>query len=199
MIEDYFSTPIYVEKLDTLLISRELDFAVQNSVFRNDWQPDNDTASTTFSPDSSTNIVFEQNLINFNNVVLHHAHNFLNQAGQQHVAGEICINSSWLNIVEHEQVIGFHEHGYQPNMFSGCYYHKVPQGSGDIQFKSPNPFAVSFPHQTSKYTNVINIEVGEGMLLFFPSWLMHKVLPNKSNDPRITLAFNVEFKYTYME
>ena len=31
----------------------------------------------------------------------------------------------------------------------------------------------------------------EGMLLFFPTWLEHDVEPSKTDDERISIAFNV--------
>jgi len=35
------------------------------------------------------------------------------------------------------------------------------------------------------------------MILFFPSWFEHDVEENKSNDERISIAFNAMFKDFY--
>ena len=165
----------------------------------NQWQPDNDTAKTTFNPGVSENIIAEYNLNNIGNEIIDHAETYISSVGQEIIHDSIGISSSWINTFDHDQLIGFHEHGYQPNQISGCYYHQTSENCGDIQFKSSNPFVVSFPHQVSKYNNIHTIKVEQGTIILFPSWLMHKVLPNKSRDTRISLAFNLDFRYTYQE
>lgn len=199
MIENFFATPIYIQTLtDHSYIENEIESVIPNVKFANDWQPDNDTAETTFSHESP-NIISACNMHITQQLLVQHIENYLQQVGQIYVPGSVEINSSWLNKFSKEQIIGFHEHGYQPNVISGVYYHRYTPGSGDIQFKSSNPFLVTFPHQTEKYSNVVNIEVEQGMILLFPNWLMHKVMPNRTNNTRISLAFNAEFRYTYQE
>ena len=199
MIENFFATPIYIHTLnDYSQIENEIDSVIPKARFANDWQPDNDTAETTFSQ-TNPNIISAFNMQTTKKVLVKHVESYLQQVGQIYTPESIEINSSWLNKFSREQVIGFHEHGYQPNVISGVYYHRYTPGSGDIQFKSSNPFLVTFPHQTEKYSNVVNIEVEQGMILLFPNWLMHKVMPNRTDYSRISLAFNAEFRYTYQE
>ena len=199
MIENFFSTPIYIDTIaDTFLLDKEIESVVSKVRFANDWQPDNDTAETTFSQQTPDVIsMFDMDVTT--QIIKTHVSKYLKQVGQAFVPDSVEINSSWLNKFGKEQVIGFHEHGYQPNVISGVYYYKYNPGSGDIQFKSSNPFLVTFPHQTEKYSNIVNIEVEQGMILLFPNWLMHKVMPNRTNNTRISLAFNAEFRYTYQE
>lgn len=197
MIGNFFSTPIYMGHFsDRELFDIEIEQAISRATFANEWQPDNDTANTTFNYKTSTNIIEEFAMNNLNSGIISHAHEYLNGLGHPYLQGSVKIFTSWLNIFEKNQVIGLHEHGYQPNTFSGCYYHKTPTGSGLIQFKSTNPFVISFPHKAENYNNLVNVEPEEGMILLFPSWLMHKVLPNKTSEARISLAFNIEFNYT---
>ena len=199
MIENFFSTPIYIHTItDTLLLDNEIESVLPKVQFANDWQPDNDTAETTFS-NQTPDIISVLGMNVTKQVIKKHMSNYLAQVGQTYVPNSIEINSSWINKFAKEQVIGFHEHGYQPNVISGVYYHRYIPGAGDIQFRSSNPFLVTFPHQTEKYSNVVNIEVEQGMILLFPNWLMHKVMPNRTNNTRISLAFNAEFRYTYQE
>ena len=40
-------------------------------------------------------------------------------------------------------------------------------------------------------TEYVFIEPQEGMIMFFPSWLEHDVEPSKSDEDRISIAFNV--------
>jgi uncharacterized protein (TIGR02466 family) len=198
MIENFFATPIYIETIKSLEIDKEISSVVDSAFFSNNWQPDNDTAETTFN-ENVMNIIDINNMKITNQLLTEHIHKYLEQVNQNYIHNSININSSWLNKFNNEQLIGFHEHGYQPNVISGVYYHKYSANSGDIQFKSPNPFVVSFPHQTQDYTNIVNIAVEQNMLLLFPSWLLHKVMPNRTNNTRISLAFNADFKYVYQE
>lgn len=199
MIENFFATPIYIDTVtDTFQLDKEIESVIPNVRFANDWQPDNDTAETTFSSQTPDIIsMFGMDITKL--TIKEHVSNYLAQVKQEYAPNSIDINSSWINKFNNEQLIGFHEHGYQPNVISGVYYHRYTPGSGDIQFKSSNPFLVTFPHQTEKYSNIVNIEVEQSMILLFPNWLMHKVMPNRTNNTRISLAFNAEFRYTYQE
>jgi len=196
MIENFFSTPIYMGKIETSdSIDREFIHAMSHAVFKNDWQPDNDTANTTFSHENSTDIIKEFDMKIIETKIINHAGKYLDQLTYPYKKTSTYILGSWLNTFTKDQVIGLHEHGYQPNMFSGCYYYRAPKNSGDIQFKSTNPFVASFPHHSNKYSNLLTVEPLDEMILLFPSWLLHKVLPNKSNDTRISLAFNIYFDF----
>lgn len=196
MIGNFFSTPIYMESvLGHSKVDDEINSTMSLAKFANEWQPDNDTANTTFNPNGSTDIITDFNMNELQSHIIFHAGKYMEEIGHPYKEGSLSVFGSWLNTFEKDQVIGLHEHGYQPNMFSGCYYHKVPKDSGDIQFKSTNPFVVSFPHKADNYSNLVTVEPKDGMILLFPSWLMHKVLPNRTNEMRISLAFNIQFDY----
>ena len=56
-------------------------------------------------------------------------------------------------------------------------------------------------HYPDEYTGIevhalddINLEVKEGELLLFPSYLPHKVAKNESSEDRIVISFNVGIK-----
>lgn len=196
MIGNFFSTPIYRGNVPHHSnITNEFNSVMSLATFANEWQPDNDTANTTFNPNGSTDIIQDCSMKEIESHILHHAHIYMREIEHPYKANSLRILGSWLNTFDKDQVIGLHEHGYQPNTFSGCYYYKVPKNSGDIQFKSTNPFVVSFPHTADKYSNLVTVEPEDGMILLFPSWLLHKVFPNKTNDVRISLAFNILFDY----
>jgi len=196
MIGNFFSTPIYMGNIEEhSKVDVEINSAMSLAKFANEWQPDNDTANTTFNPNGSTDIVNDFNMNELRSHIILHASKYMEEIGHSYKEDSLSVFGSWLNTFEKDQVIGLHEHGYQPNVFSGCYYHKVPKDSGDIQFKSTNPFVVSFPHKADNYSNLVTVEPKDGMILLFPSWLMHKVLPNRTNQMRVSLAFNIQFDY----
>jgi len=199
MIRNIFSTPIYGSSVKDEKIYNEIENVIQSAEFENLWQPDNDTASTTFIPEKETNIIQTYDMQNIGAFILYSADKYLQQTKQKYVQESLSIEQSWINIFKNNQLIGTHEHGYQPNMLSGCYYHKVPKNSGKIVFKSPNPFVISFPNQSPDYCTLYEVEPTEGMILLFPSWLLHKVEPNRSGDTRCSFAFNVSFDYTFYQ
>jgi len=74
--------------------------------------------------------------------------------------------------------------------FSGVYYVKVPNSSGSIAFRDPRPGQI---HNGRKlYVSDCEYFIPfECMLLIFPSWLEHFVMPNQSDDDRICISFDI--------
>lgn len=83
-----------------------------------------------------------------------------------------------------------------PNAFlSGTYYVKVPPESGNIEFYDPvrERAMYAFPTKPEAVARKkIEYKCRNGLLLIFPSWLSHSVQANRSNDTRISIAFNIE-------
>ena len=110
----------------------------------------------------------------------------------------------WLNINKKGSFNPPHVH--PGNIYSGCYYVSYPSNSGKIHFLDPRPqhrfcspniahkeganwYAGQNPYDSSVFT----YDVSEGKVILFPSWLMHYVDPNPTDDLRISIAFNVNF------
>jgi uncharacterized protein (TIGR02466 family) len=100
----------------------------------------------------------------------------------------------WININQQDNHNLTHNH---PRSFlSGVYYVKVPKNSGDLIFEHPYPlmkFWYQYFTESDKpesFSSIfVNPEVGK--LVIFPSWLEHRVVLNKSNKKRISIAFNI--------
>lgn len=100
----------------------------------------------------------------------------------------IVIQSNWLIGYDKNDYQGEHNHGYENNYISGVVYVKVPANSSPIVFLNPNPF---ISHICSQET--VSYVPTEGMILIFPNFLKHKVLPNKNimeDELRLGLSFN---------
>ena len=41
------------------------------------------------------------------------------------------------------------------------------------------------------YKSIFEIQPQNGLIFLFPSWLSHRALPNKSNQDRISISFNI--------
>ena len=57
-INNIFSVPIYQSPFGHVeIIREEINKAIEQSDFKNEWQPDNDTATTTYVPNKETNVI----------------------------------------------------------------------------------------------------------------------------------------------
>lgn len=108
----------------------------------------------------------------------------------------------WINVngkndynVQHNHIGGF---------ISGVLYVKTPENCGNIFFVDPltsvrSAYEYNF-HVSGRLplNNVFSkswcYEPKEGLLILFPSWLEHYVEPNKSDEDRISIAFNIGVK-----
>lgn len=87
-------------------------------------------------------------------------------------------------------------HNHAPNHLSGVYYVRVPENSGNIRFfderrtKTVTEPDDAFPTDLSNSSHTFNPV--EGMLLLFPSWLDHLVGQNRSDEPRVSISFNID-------
>ena len=108
---------------------------------------------------------------------------------------EPIIGNMWANI---NPPGGYNRPHIHPNShFSGVYYIKAPQNSGDIVFNDPRsgahmimPERVKDIKPPSHLWREVRVIPLEGRMLMFPSWLWHCVEPNESNDIRISVSFN---------
>lgn len=109
----------------------------------------------------------------------------------------IKLGNYWININGPGSFNTMHAHPRA--LISVCVYIKIPKNSGIIELKNPNPH-----HQhyiTADIVNSINwytmdsypVEPKEGLLLAFPSTTNHQVLPNNSDEDRISMALNYGF------
>jgi uncharacterized protein (TIGR02466 family) len=106
------------------------------------------------------------------------------------------IENMWVNINQKHDFNKLHDH---PNcILSGVFYVSAPDNCGKIFFKNPNPlvkhyinrkFILEHNHLTS---GDWWFQPQDGMILIFPSWLEHFVLPNESDSDRISIAFNTK-------
>jgi len=110
------------------------------------------------------------------------------------------IETWWLNINYKNSFNASHTH---PECdYAGIIYLKVPNKSGAIRFQNPNAFGRSvYFHKISEADRMntyqyiqYQVEPKEGLIILFPSDLQHYVMPNESDEERISLAFNIKFE-----
>ena len=105
------------------------------------------------------------------------------------------ITGCWGNI---NPTGSFHIPHHHPNNFlSGVYYVQVNEGAESITFHEPRPQTDMISPRVRK-ANQYNaleqsIRVKSGQLVIFPSWLVHSVMANASDQIRISISFNIMF------
>lgn len=109
---------------------------------------------------------------------------------------ELFFQEMWLNRNGPGDFNKAHVH---PNsILSGAYYAKVPEKSGNIEFYDPvrERVMATFPvkARTRINTQAMEYKGKEGLLLIFPGWLQHSVQPNRSDDFRVPISFNMGFR-----
>ena len=108
---------------------------------------------------------------------------------------ELLITGCWANVSAPGARHGTHSH---PNNFlSGTYYVQVHDGADTLNFHDPRPqcglIRPPVEELTADNADQIVVKVEEGTLLLFPAWLQHSVSPNRSQDLRVSISFNLMF------
>ena len=113
---------------------------------------------------------------------------------QEHYESEPFLGNMWANINPPGGMNRAHQH---PNsLWSGVYYIKAPKNSGYLKVDDPRSSAAMVrPKQKegplpARLYRETHYEPIAGRCIMFPSWLMHSVDPNQSNDIRISVSFN---------
>jgi uncharacterized protein (TIGR02466 family) len=93
-----------------------------------------------------------------------------------------------------------HEQHTHPNsVISGLMYLQVPPGSSPITFYDPRPVRTHtmLPRRKNLMPTWTDLSITPepGMMLMWESWLPHSVKRNHNTEPRITLVFNMSFRF----
>jgi uncharacterized protein (TIGR02466 family) len=109
--------------------------------------------------------------------------------------GGIVLTGCWANV--NAPGAAHSQHSHPNNFLSGVYYLKTQPGADTIDFHDPRSqtgiIRPPVTELTAENTDQVVVMVKEGMLLIFPAWLPHSVDPNRSEEIRISLSFNLMF------
>ena len=91
-------------------------------------------------------------------------------------------------------------HNHPQSALSGVYYVQAAEGCGDLFFRDPreavNMFAPPLKERTPWTFDRVTYRPRVGRLLIFPSWLLHGVAPNLSDQTRVCVSFNVGYLWS---
>lgn len=110
---------------------------------------------------------------------------------------KIVCTEMWAIINKKDSFNLIHTH---PNSYlSAAYYVRAPENCGKFLVENPNSVSNhSYPRiskETELNANIRGLDVKEGDLLFFPSYLPHKVGRNMSDEDRIVISFNININH----
>jgi uncharacterized protein (TIGR02466 family) len=88
-------------------------------------------------------------------------------------------------------------HTHPNNYISGVYYVSIPAGADVIEFTDPRPAAVANMARAKTLNrfngNRMTVQAKPGRIVLFPAWLSHSVPVNRTNQERVSIAFNATF------
>ena len=109
----------------------------------------------------------------------------------------IRLGNCWIN--ENYQHSSNTIHTHAGSSFSGVFYLKTPVNSGKLEFYNENsPVNLMSPHYSSyisgssDFHSVHMVTPKINDIIIFPSYLKHAVSQSMSDEPRISLSFNLE-------
>ncbi|MDX1574725.1 MAG: TIGR02466 family protein [Kiloniellales bacterium] len=106
--------------------------------------------------------------------------------------GDFQITGCWANV--NPQRTQHRAHTHPNNLLSGVYYVQVPDGRDGLVFHEPRPQALVISPKVKKLSALTGseakVEVREGRLVIFPSWLQHSVASTRAEGERISVSFN---------
>ena len=185
--ELHFPTPIYIADIKHPTLNQELEKDIT------DWaNKDKGITRTNVQGWHSTTNMHE--LFQFKKLVsmLYACQKTIYE--QEHLESEPFLGNMWANINPPGGMNRAHQH---PNsLWSGVYYIKAPKNSGHLKIDDPRSSAAMVRPTQKKGTLPVRLyrethyEPIAGRCIMFPSWLMHCVDPNESNDIRISVSFN---------
>ena len=185
--ELHFPTPIYIADIKHATLNQELEKDILN------WYNKNEGITRTnvlgwHSPTNMNELPEYKKLVN----MLYACQKTIYQ--QEHLDSEPVLGNMWANVNPPGGMNRAHQH---PNsLWSGVYYVKAPKNCGHLKIDDPrNCASMVRPKQKlgklpSRLYRETHYEPITGRCIMFPSWLMHCVDPNKSNDIRISVSFN---------
>ena len=113
---------------------------------------------------------------------------------KENLSRKPVLGNMWAN-VNHPKCFN-RPHIHPNSLFSGVYFVKTPQNSGNLMLYDPRPgVQMTMPNRkegklSPELWREVHYEPKAGRCIMFPSWLWHEVKPNKSNDTRISVSFN---------
>ena len=189
MITEYhFPTPVYIQEVSNAV---ELNQYLEQKILQ--WsQQDKGVSKTNAGGWHSTT---DMNRKEEYNVLTKELFNMQEEIFKKELlAQKPVLGNMWANI---NYPGNFNRPHLHPNaLFSGVYWIKAPEKSGDLMLYEPRQGAqCTMPNRKEgklppELWREVHYTPRAGTIVMFPAWLWHEVRTNQSNDIRISVSFN---------
>ena len=122
-----------------------------------------------------------------------HVFSLISEAQQLNIEPDYVM--AWANIKEPGESIEAHAHN--DASLTATYYIRARENCGDLVLLSTQNIIDdkgAFTNNDKSTLEHIHITPKEGLLVFFPAYVVHEVQPNRSNDLRISLSTDIKQK-----
>ena len=198
-ILNLFSTPVYKNNLtgkdfsvvqeEILKSLEEINFVDTNKLNSELFDPLNTKVSSNIE---DSNFLYEYNCTNMIQFISDSVVSYLKDIG---LRGEVKfeISNSWITCIDNKHHIQTHHH--EGVGISGIYYYKTNGEDGNLFLSSPTKYMqISNIFKRCNPNQSFEIIPENGMIVLFPSWIDHGVRSNMTDDERMSIAFNINFR-----
>lgn len=182
-IQGYFSVPIFKHKIDNILADK-----IENLVVKK-------LNNLSFTGHQFTDYYETEKIINIETELPDFFEEIIDCRRAYEESTHIMSNERiqyWVqDYTDAEHIHVRHHHGVYG--ISGVYWIRSNNHAGPIQFNNPNLMSLYIDTVTAENpftVENITYKPEKGVLLLFPSYLQHEVLPGEKGIVRTTLAFN---------
>ena len=126
----------------------------------------------------------------------HHVRELANSIGNDlsyAPSTNLKVQSMWA--IENEPGASNSAHVHPAALWSGVYYVQASESAGDIEFTDPRTANImqqpTYARRPDKCQISACYQPVPGRFLIFPSWLFHFVHPNRSNQKRVIISYNL--------
>jgi len=190
MITEYhFPTPVYIQEVSNAV---ELNHYLEKQILQ--WQKE-DPKGVSKTNVNGWHSTTDMNQKEEYNVLTKELFNIQHEIFKKELLTQKpVLGNMWANI---NYKGGFNRPHLHPNsLFSGVYWVKAPENSGDLMLYEPRPGVhTTMPNRKEgklppELWREVHYQPKAGTIVMFPAWLWHEVRPNLSNDIRISVSFN---------
>jgi uncharacterized protein (TIGR02466 family) len=185
----FFAKPVYITitkfNFDkTVSLIEKLDFQDSGEI-----KTKNLNVNNISKVSKNLNVLENKNFFFLKEIIMFEFNKFKNEYLKY--TNDFDITTSWFTKTLTNESSNYHNH--KNCIFSGVLYIQTNENSGSINFINYNN-STSFLLPAKEYneynSNDYTIYPKNGLLVFFPSEIHHKILKNNSNNIRYSLAFN---------
>ena len=188
-IEYHFPTPIYIQEIPNAV---ELNQYLEQKILQ--WQK-KDPKGVSKTNVNGWHSTTDMNQKEEYNVLTKELFNIQHEIFKKELLTQKpVLGNMWANI---NYKGGFNRPHLHPNsLFSGVYWVKAPENSGDLMLYEPRPGVhTTMPNRKEgklppELWREVHYQPKAGTVVMFPAWLWHEVRPNQSDDIRISVSFN---------